>query len=103
MEDHEMQPGEEAPLREHLAEVTGFRVLKMLKKIVFQKLMILSIYRLVLYINKLYQDVNTAKEYFSEQDFYFFIISIITLITPPLVYSIYLIGELLSGSFEFIK
>ena len=97
MEDQELQaPGEESPLREHLAEVTGFRVLKLFRKIVFQKLMILSIYRLILYINKLYQDVNTAKEYFSEQDFYFFIISIITLITPPTVYSIYLIGEWLS-------
>lgn len=85
--------GEESPLREHLAEVTGFRVLKLFKMIAFQKLMILSIYRLILYINKLYQDVNTAKEYFSEKDFYFFIISIITLITPPLVYSIYLIGK----------
>ena len=55
--------------------------------------MISSIYRLILYINKIYQDVNTAKEYYSDQDFYFFIISIITLITPPFVYSIYLIGK----------
>lgn len=59
--------------------------------------MIFSIYRLVLYINKIYQDVNTVKEYYSEQDFYFLIISIISLITPPLVYSIYLIGKKFFG------
>lgn len=94
MEDTELQaPGEDSPLREHLAEVTGFRVLQLFKKIVFQKLMILSIYRLVLYLNKLYQDVNTAKEYVDDKDYCYFIISVITLITPPLVYSIYLIGE----------
>ena len=87
-------PGESSPLRDQLTEVSSLRILKVFKKIIFQKLMILSIYRLILYINKIYQDVNTTREYFNEQDFYFFIISIITLITPPLVYSIYLIGKL---------
>lgn len=88
------QAGETSPLRENLAReaISGLRLLNIFKKIVFQKLMIVSIYRLVLYINKIYQDVFTAKEYYSDQDFYFFLISIITLITPPLIYSIYLIG-----------
>jgi len=98
-DSNEPQLGESTPLRDPLTEqaiTSGSKIFKIFGKITFQKLMLLSVYRLILYINKIYQDVNTTKEFYNEQDFYFLLISIIALITPPLVYSIYLIGAKLT-------
>jgi hypothetical protein len=65
----------------------------MIAKLLFQRLLILSVVRLIIYLNKLYQDCNAVTTYYTDSDFYFFIISIISLIAPPIVYALYLIGE----------
>jgi len=62
----------------------------------FPGLLIFSLARLCVYFNKLYQDANAVQEYYSNQHTNFLIISIITLVFPPLFYAIYLIGANLS-------
>jgi len=49
--------------------------------------------RLVIYLNKLYQDCNAVTTYYTDNDFHFFVISVVSLIAPPIVYAIYLIGD----------
>lgn len=85
---------ETSPLRDQINEIEiGNKFLKLFRKIEFQSLMIMSIYRLIVYINKLYQDVNTIQQFYKDQDFYFLMISVIGLFLPPFVYVIYLIGR----------
>jgi len=63
------------------------------QRLLFQRLLILSVVRLIIYLNKLYQDCIAVKTYYTDSDFYFFIISIISLIVPAIVYTLYLIGD----------
>ena len=67
----------------------------LLSRFLFQRLLFLSLIRLIIYLNKLYQDCNAVNAYYSEHDFYFFIISVISLVSPPVVYSFYLVGDAL--------
>ena len=62
-------------------------------RLMFQYLVIASVYRMIVYINKLYQDVDAVKEYYNERDFYFSIISIACLVLPPLIYAVFLVGK----------
>ena len=55
-----------------------------------------SLARLVIYIHKLYQDANAVEVYYSNHSFNFLIISVISLVFPPLLYAIFLIGANLS-------
>ena len=80
----------------HLHDNKGIRrptSTSLISKLLFQRLLILSLVRLIIYLNKLYQDCNAVNTYYSENDFYFCIISIISLICPPIVYAFYLIGD----------
>ncbi|RWS27165.1 hypothetical protein B4U80_07086 [Leptotrombidium deliense] len=60
---------------------------------IFQIMLVSSLVRLTIYLNKLYQDVNAVSTYYNDQDFYFAVISIAALIFPPLIYIGYLTGE----------
>ncbi|CAG2120367.1 unnamed protein product, partial [Medioppia subpectinata] len=62
-------------------------------RFLFQRLLILI--RLIIYLNKLYQDCNAVNTYYSDHDFYFCIISVVSLLSPPIVYAFYLIGDTL--------
>ncbi|RWS02339.1 hypothetical protein B4U79_14753, partial [Dinothrombium tinctorium] len=67
---------------------------------IFQLLLITSLTRLIIYLNKLYQDVNSVSEYYVREDVYFAIVSLIALILPPILYAAYLTGESLVKKLE---
>lgn len=62
-------------------------------RIIFQKMLILSLGRLIIYIYKLYEDANSVNEYYSSWEVNFLIISACSLAVPPLFYAIYLVGS----------
>lgn len=57
----------------------------------FQKLFFLSLFRLGVYLHKLYQDANAVKTYSTKQTIGYAIISILSLTLPSFIYAIYLI------------
>ncbi|RWS10159.1 hypothetical protein B4U79_12785 [Dinothrombium tinctorium] len=61
-------------------------------RIVFQKLLLFSTVRLIIYLNKLYQDVNAVGEYSSKDYYKYCIISVLALTSPIIIYTFYLIG-----------
>lgn len=80
---------------------------RLLGRVMFQRLVIFTVYRIFSYINKLYQDVHAVQEYYNERDMYFCIISAACLFLPPLIYAVFLVGasawllSLRSASFAF--
>ncbi|RWS19475.1 hypothetical protein B4U80_00692, partial [Leptotrombidium deliense] len=58
-------------------------------------MLVSSLVRLIIYLNKLYQDYYN----YNDQDFYFALISIAALVTPPLIYS-YLTAESLLNKMD---
>lgn len=58
----------------------------------FQRLLIFSLTRLIVYINKLYQDYGATNQYSSSKEYNFFTLSIISLIAPPILYALFLTG-----------
>ncbi|XP_054156746.1 uncharacterized protein LOC128955130 [Oppia nitens] len=67
----------------------------LLSRFLFQRLLLLSLIRLVIYLNKLFQDCTAVNTYYSDHDLHFFIVSVLSLVCPPVVYAFYLIGEAL--------
>lgn len=61
--------------------------------LLFQRIFIFSLARMVVYINKVYQDVGAVQTYYDEKSFYFAIISVLSLVSPSLIYAIYLSFE----------
>jgi hypothetical protein len=72
--------------------------LSKLNRFAFQFYVFASVYRMVTYINKLYQDGHTACDYFNERDMYFSIISAACIVSPPFIYAVYLVGKSSSSS-----
>lgn len=72
-------------------------------RLTFQSLLILSVVRLTIYLNKLYQDVDSVTEYLSTKHVYYFLISVASLAAPPIIYAVYLIGANLSKDEEIDK
>lgn len=62
-------------------------------RLLFQRIFIFSIIRLCVYINKVYQDAGSVKKYYEERAFYFGIISVLSLVSPSIIYAIYLSFE----------
>ncbi|RWS25882.1 hypothetical protein B4U80_04274 [Leptotrombidium deliense] len=63
-----------------------------LARILFQRLLIFSLVRLIIYLNKIYQDFHAVDEYYNDNDFNYCIISIAAIVAPPLIYTVYLTG-----------
>ena len=61
----------------------------MWSNLLFQRIFLFSLVRLVIYINKVYQDVGAVETYYGEQSLYFAIISLLSLVSPSLIYAIY--------------
>ena len=57
--------------------------------LLFQRIFIFSLARLLIYINKVYQDVNAVQTYYGEKSLYFAVISLLSLVSPSLIYAIY--------------
>lgn len=101
----ELNPGELQPFTQgdsnqngdmslpDIGTLSGPNCFQRLSRLMFQYLVIASIYRMVVYLNKLYQDIDAVKEYYNERDFYFSIISIACLLLPPLIYAVFLVGS----------
>lgn len=66
---------------------------KVFHKRSFQFLLILSLIRLIVYLNKIYQDTNAISVYFSGSDILFSMISASAVIMPPLTYAIFLTSK----------
>lgn len=62
-------------------------------RMTFQRLVLFSVTRLSIYLFKLFEDTSAVKDYKTSHDYYFMIISAACLITPPLFYSIFLMGQ----------
>lgn len=62
-------------------------------RILFQKLLLMAVVRLSVYVFKLVEDANSVKEYEAGKHFKFMLISAACLIVPPVFYSIYLMGQ----------
>lgn len=60
---------------------------------IFQRMLFLSLVRISIYLFKLYEDGSAVNEYYNSVDLYFCIISVASLLVPPLFYAIYLIGS----------
>ncbi|XP_074602121.1 uncharacterized protein LOC141855843 [Brevipalpus obovatus] len=58
----------------------------------YQRLLVFSLARLFIYINKLYQDFGATHEYKDHNDYNFFTISVISLVAPPILYALFLVG-----------
>lgn len=63
------------------------------RRISFQKLLMMAVVRLSIYMFKLVEDAKSVKEYRGSHDISFMIISAACLIVPPVFYSIYLMGQ----------
>ncbi|RWS10161.1 hypothetical protein B4U79_12784 [Dinothrombium tinctorium] len=61
----------------------------LLSKVLFQKLLVLSTFRLFVYLNKLYQDFYAVNKYYTTNEVNFCLISIAALITPIIMYTFY--------------
>ena len=59
----------------------------------FQGLVLFAVFRLCVYIGKIFEDGHSAQEYYQSNDLNFAIISAACLALPPLLYAFYLIGE----------
>ena len=59
----------------------------------FQRIFLFSLARLCVYLYKIYGDVESTKEYFNDSKINFSLISLLGLVTPPLIYAIYLSCE----------
>ena len=59
----------------------------------FQRLFLFSLARLLIYLNKISQDLGATKTYYEESAINFSLISLLALIAPPLIYAIYLMFE----------
>ncbi|XP_027194563.2 uncharacterized protein LOC113789247 [Dermatophagoides pteronyssinus] len=66
-------------------------------KTMFQRIFLQSLCRLIIYLNKIYQDFGAVNTYHSEHAPYFEIISLLCLILPSMVFAIY------QSFAEFIK
>jgi len=69
------------------------QIKQIMAKFTFLRLLILSLILFVIYLHKLYQDCNAVSTYYYNNDFYFFIISIVSLIAPSILCSFYLVGK----------
>lgn len=63
----------------------------------FQRIFLQSLCRLIIYLNKIYQDFGAVNTYHSEHALYFEIISLLCLILPSMIFAIY------QSFAEFIK
>ena len=74
--------------------VTARRSLpSILKQISFQKLLLLAVVRLTVYMFKLVEDVKSVKEYKIQDQVNFMLLSATCLIIPSVCYSVYLMGQ----------
>lgn len=64
-----------------------------MSKLMFQKLLLLASARLMIYLFKMFQDCKEVHEHYTNFDTNFFLISLLSLVTPPLFYIVYLIGS----------
>uniref|UniRef100_T1K3B2 XK-related protein n=1 Tax=Tetranychus urticae TaxID=32264 RepID=T1K3B2_TETUR len=62
----------------------------------FQRMLIFSLMKLGIYLNKLYQDFGATYEYKDHREYNFFAISIVSLVAPSILYALFLIGANLS-------
>ncbi|KAI1289178.1 hypothetical protein HDE_08565 [Halotydeus destructor] len=89
MEDVNMSDEVESPPPNNRA---GFAPLGFFRRAVFQRLLLFSTVKLFVYLYKLYDDCDSTIQFYEKLEVYFFIISVASLIVPPIFYAIYLIG-----------
>lgn len=81
--------------------VTQSAAKSIFSKVLFQRILILSLTRLIVYINKLYQDFGATHQYKDHNEYNFFMLSLVSLIAPPIVYTLFLVGSNLAKEDRF--
>ena len=79
---------------------SGFCLPSLLKRISFQKLVLMAVMRLAVYVFKVVEDAKSVKGYRESSDLSFMLISAACLAVPPLFYSVYLMGQHLTKEDE---
>lgn len=69
----------------------------------FQRIMILSLIRLLVFIRKLYDDLQTTKTYSSSDNFGLFIVSSLTMLAPTLVFTLYRVSRFLQQALPLMR
>lgn len=69
----------------------------------FQRIMILSLLRLLIFIRKIYEDLQTTKTYGKSGNFGFFIVSSLTMLAPTIVFTLYRICRFLQQALPKLR